>query len=96
MLQVQLNLSSLISKKTVNLGEGASQAHITTPETSAIQTLQRASLKSDETLILTGFKRDNDDNNRKGLFDLFTGYSQIERQQEEVIVLITPQLVEGV
>jgi len=96
MLQVQLNLSSLISKEKVDLGKNAEHGHITTPETSAIQTLQRASLKSDETLILTGFRRDNNDNKRRGLFDLATGYSQTERQQEEVVVLITPQLVEGV
>jgi len=96
MLQVQLNLSSIISKEKVDLGKNGDNGHITTPETSAIQTLQRASLKSDETLILTGFRRDNNDNQRKGLFDLATGYSKAERQQEEVVVLITPQLVEGV
>jgi type IVB pilus formation R64 PilN family outer membrane protein len=96
MLQVQLNLSSLISKEKVDIGENAKNGHITTPETSAIQTLQRASLKSDETLILTGFRRDNNDNQRKGFFDLITGYAQAERHQEEVVVLITPQLVEGV
>lgn len=96
MLQIQLNLSSLISKNPAKVGRDGDGGTITTPETSAIQTLQRASLKSGETLLLTGFRRDDNNNQRKGLFSLFTGDADINRGQEEFVILITPQLIEGV
>ncbi|MCY0387858.1 secretin N-terminal domain-containing protein [Robbsia sp. Bb-Pol-6] len=96
MLQVQLNLSSLISKGKAAFGPTGANSSITTPETSAIQTLQRASLKSGDTLLLTGFRRDDNDNQRRGLFSLLTGHATTAKQQEEFVILITPQLIEGV
>ncbi|MGI4856090.1 MAG: hypothetical protein ACRYHA_04035, partial [Janthinobacterium lividum] len=95
-LQIQLNLSSLISKNPAKVGRDGDGGTITTPETAAIQTLQRASLKSGETLLLTGFRRNDNNNQRKGLFSLFTGHADIDKGQEEFVILITPQLIEGV
>ncbi len=96
MLQVQLNLSTLLSKKETNVGKDGDGGKITTPETASIQTLQRASLKSGDTLLIAGFKRETNDNDEKGLFDLRLGSKKSTRDQEEFVILITPQLVEGV
>lgn len=96
MLQVQLNLSTLLSKKETNVGKDGDGGKITTPETASIQTLQRASLKSGDTLLIAGFKRETNDSDEKGLFDLRLGTKKSTRDQEEFVILITPQLVEGV
>lgn len=96
MLQIQVNLSSLISKEEAKVGRDGDGGSIVIPETSAIQTLQRASLQSGDTLLLTGFRREENENKRRGLFSLMAGHANTRKQQEEFVILITPQLIEGV
>jgi len=66
------------------------------PHTSAIQTMQRASLKSGETLVLSGFRRNYDKNSKQGVISYQGGTKTADQESEEIVVLISPELVEGV
>lgn len=80
-------------------GNAASQIasiSIDAPHTSAIQTMQRASLKSGDTLVLSGFRRQADKTSRRGVVDYKGGTERADQESEEIIVLISPELVEGV
>ncbi|VVD74533.1 Outer membrane lipoprotein BfpB [Pandoraea communis] len=66
------------------------------PITASIQTMQRASLKSGDTLVLSGFRRRDDSTDRDGLFNYQGGTKEARQQVKEVVILISPELTEGV
>ncbi|AUH51482.1 PilN family type IVB pilus formation outer membrane protein [Chromobacterium sp. ATCC 53434] len=92
MLQVQIDLSELIDITKVTSGDNTIQ----TPNTSSVQTMQRASLKSGQTLILSGFRRAKSNTARKGVVAYEGGTKSSSQDDEEIIVVISPQLTEGV
>ena len=97
MLQVQIDLSELLEiKEASSGGDGSSSSSIQTPITSAVQTMQRASLKSGQTLILSGFRRAKNNTSRKGAFNYEGGTKSADQTDDETIIVITPQLTEGV
>ena len=80
-------------------GSAASQIAsiaIDAPYTSAIQTMQRASLKSGDTLVLSGFRRNIDSTGKQGVISYQGGTKNANQDSEEVVILISPELVEGV
>lgn len=66
------------------------------PITASIQTMQRASLKSGDTLVLSGFRRKDDSTDRDGIFNYEGGTKEARQQVKEVVILISPELTEGV
>ncbi|WP_281718431.1 secretin N-terminal domain-containing protein [Pandoraea apista] len=66
------------------------------PITASIQTMQRASLKSGDTLVLSGFRRRDNSTDRDGLFNYQGGTKEARQQVKEVVILISPELTEGV
>lgn len=92
MLQVQIDMSELLELKEVTSGESTIQ----TPNTSSVQTMQRASLKSGQTLILSGFRRAKNNTTRKGIYAYEGGSKSAGQNDEEIIIVISPQLTEGV
>ncbi|OJY21248.1 MAG: hypothetical protein BGP02_19550 [Pandoraea sp. 64-18] len=66
------------------------------PITASIQTMQRASLKSGDTLVLSGFRRTDDSTDRDGIFNYEGGTKEARQQVKEVVILISPELTEGV
>ncbi|WP_168194783.1 PilN family type IVB pilus formation outer membrane protein [Chromobacterium phragmitis] len=92
MLQVQIDMSELLELKEVTSGESTIQ----TPNTTSVQTMQRASLKSGQTLILSGFRRAKNNTSRKGVFAYEGGSKSAGQDDEEIIIVISPQLTEGV
>ncbi|MDR3397879.1 MAG: secretin N-terminal domain-containing protein [Pandoraea sp.] len=66
------------------------------PITQSIQTMQRASLKSGDTLVLSGFRRKDDKTDRDGLFNYEGGTKEAQQGIKEVVILISPELTEGV
>lgn len=66
------------------------------PITASIQTMQRASLKSGDTLVLSGFRRRDDSTDRDGIFNYEGGTKEARQQVKEVVILISPELTEGV
>lgn len=92
MLQVQIDLSELMGIDEVKSGDNLIQ----TPNTSSVQTMQRAALKSGQTLILSGFRQARNNTRRKGVIAYEGGTKTASQSDEEVIVVISPQLTEGV
>lgn len=66
------------------------------PLTASIQTMQRASLKSGDTLVLSGFRRKDDSTDRDGIFAYEGGTKEARQRVNEVVIVISPELTEGV
>ncbi|VVE69942.1 Outer membrane lipoprotein BfpB [Pandoraea anapnoica] len=66
------------------------------PITSSLQTMQRASLKSGDTLVLSGFRRKDDNTERDGIFNYEGGTKEANQHVNEVVIMISPELTEGV
>ncbi|UTH74138.1 PilN family type IVB pilus formation outer membrane protein [Chromobacterium sp. IIBBL 290-4] len=92
MLQVQIDLSELRDLQKVTSGDNSIQ----TPITSSVQTMQRASLKSGQTLILSGFRQSKSQAERNGIIAYQGGTKAASQYDDEIIVVISPQLTEGV
>ncbi|WP_287496490.1 secretin N-terminal domain-containing protein [Pandoraea sp. CB10b_02] len=65
------------------------------PLTSSLQTMQRASLKSGDTLVLSGFRRKDDRTDRDGVFNYQGGTKEATQSVSEVVIVISPELTEG-
>ena len=65
------------------------------PITASIQTMQRASLKSGDTLVLSGFRRKDDKTDRDGIFNYEGGTKEASQGLKEVVIMISPELTEG-
>lgn len=98
MLQCALNISSLQSLGTISSGTGANALTIQTPEVISRSILQRAMLRSGETLILTGFEQEQLTSNKQGMGVpeniLLGGENLAEKKKTSLIVMITPHIVE--
>ncbi|MEN2428822.1 PilN family type IVB pilus formation outer membrane protein [Chromobacterium vaccinii] len=92
MLQIQIDLSQLQKLDKVSSGDNSIQ----TPITTSVQTMQRASLKSGQTLILSGFRQAQNKTSRNGVIAYQGGTKSASQDDEETIVVISPQLTEGV
>ncbi|VVD93761.1 secretin N-terminal domain-containing protein [Pandoraea commovens] len=66
------------------------------PITASVQTMQRASLKSGDTLVLSGFRRKDDNTERDGIFNYEGGTKEANQHVNEVVIMISPELTEGV
>lgn len=80
-------------RASAGLGSGT---YMQLPETSSVQTMQRASLKSGDTLVLSGFRRKMDKTDRDGIFAYEGGTKEADQSLHEVVILISPELTEGV
>ena len=96
LLQFYTNISSLIQLRTVPAGNGQS---IQVPEVDTRNFLQRVSMKSGETLILSGYEGVNDDLAQRGVGApqnyLLGGGFDGSRQREAIVILITPVAMNG-
>ncbi|MBR7963680.1 PilN family type IVB pilus formation outer membrane protein [Burkholderia vietnamiensis] len=96
LLQFYTNISSLIQLRTVPAGNGQS---IQVPEVDTRNFLQRVSMKSGETLILSGYEGVNDDLAQRGIGApqnyLLGGGFDGSRQREAIVILITPVAMNG-
>lgn len=84
-----------IERPNESKDQGASLTRVQLPHTSSIQTMQRASLKSGETLVLSGFRRTRYETARDGIFAYQGGTKSASQMVEEIIVVISPHLTEG-
>lgn len=90
MLQFSTDISSLRSIRTVSSG-GSS---IETPEMDTRNFLQRVAMKSNETLIISGFEQTEDNLGRQGVGKadnyLFGGGYKARSGKEVIVILVTP------
>jgi type IVB pilus formation R64 PilN family outer membrane protein len=95
LLQFYTNISSLIDLQTVTSGG----QQIQTPDVDTRNFLQRVSMKSGETLVLSGYEGTNDNLAQQGVgkptnYFLGGGYDGT-RQREVIVILITPIMMNG-
>lgn len=95
-LQINADLSNKISIDQQSTGEGTNKQTIQTPHVTQKQFNQRSVIMSGDTLILSGFKRTQ---NQTGAMQLFEsqalGGKAATQQNAETIVLITPIILHG-
>lgn len=95
LLQFYTNISSLVSLNTVTSGN----QQIQTPDVDTRNFLQRVSMKSGETLVLSGYEGIDDDLNKQGIGSpsnyVTGGGFTANRSREVIVVLITPVLMSG-
>ncbi|HEY4350794.1 MAG TPA: PilN family type IVB pilus formation outer membrane protein [Paraburkholderia sp.] len=95
LLQFYTNISSLIDLQIVTSGG----QQIQTPDVDTRNFLQRVSMKSGETLVLSGYEGTNDSLAQQGVgkpthYFLGGGYDGT-RQREVIVILITPIMMNG-
>jgi type IVB pilus formation R64 PilN family outer membrane protein len=94
MLQFSTDISSLKNLRTVTSGTGVNAASIESPELDTRNFLQRVAMKSNETLIISGFEQGDDDLSRQGVGQatniLLGGSVNRQSNKEIIVILITP------
>lgn len=90
MLQFSTDMSSLRRIRTVS----SNTSSIETPELDTRNFLQRVAMKSNETLIISGFEQTDDNLERQGTISpanfLFGGGHRARSDKEVIVILITP------
>ncbi|WP_191628852.1 secretin N-terminal domain-containing protein [Pandoraea terrae] len=76
--------------------KGGGTTSVQSPRTSSVQTMQRASLKAGETLVLSGFRQAKGNTSKDGLFMYEGGSKSASQGEREIVILISPVLTEGV
>ncbi|WP_098497492.1 PilN family type IVB pilus formation outer membrane protein [Collimonas sp. PA-H2] len=95
MLQFSVDISTLRQLRKVASGNNT----IETPEVDTRNFLQRVSMKSNETLVISGFEQNEDDLNRQGVGKannyLFGGGFRAQGNKEVIVILVTPVATDG-
>ena len=90
LLQFSTDISSLRALRTVSSGTSS----IETPETETRNFLQRVAMKSNETLIISGFEQTDDNLNQQGVGTpanlLLGGSLGATTNKEVIVIMITP------
>jgi type IVB pilus formation R64 PilN family outer membrane protein len=96
MLQFSTDMSSLRQIRTVS----SNSASIESPEVDTRNFLQRIAMKSNETLIISGFEQTDDNLERQGTGKpnnyVFGGGYKAQSDKEIIVILITPVSMGGV
>lgn len=100
MLQFSLDLSQLNRIGKESTGQGETMQAINTPEVSGTQSVQHIGLRAGETLVISSYESDSgnydkqtlDKNAPIGLGGSFTG----KKKREAVIIMLTPEIRQGV
>lgn len=97
MLQFSTDMSSLVRLATVT--SGGSNSSIQTPEVDTRNFLQRVAMKSNETLVISGFEQTDDNLDRSGVGHpsnlLFGGGVNVRAAKEIIVILVTPVTMNG-
>jgi type IVB pilus formation R64 PilN family outer membrane protein len=96
MLQFSTDISALRTIRTVASGNGSS---IETPEMDTRNFLQRVSMKSNETLVISGFEQTDENVDHQGVGVpknmLLGGSVKASANKEVIVILITPTMTSG-
>lgn len=97
LLQFSIDMSELRKMGIISTGAGSTLQSIQTPEVDAVQFVQRVALRPGNTLVLTGYERDSNSYEQRGLTrDIGLGGSVVgARKRESIVIMLTPNLVDG-
>lgn len=98
LMEYSLNLNDVEEIKNFTTGSGDSAQTIQLPTTTVKSILQRASLKSGQTLVLSGFKQIVAKNNNSGVGSpsnfLMGGKNIASNEEQYLVITITPYLAQ--
>ena len=97
MLQFSTDISALRQIRRVSSGDSNSTS-IESPELDTRNFLQRVSMKSNETLIISGFEQTDDDLDRQGVghpANVLLGGLARKSNKEVIVILVTPTTMAG-
>ena len=98
LMEYSLNLNDVEEIKNFTTGSGASAQTIQLPTTTVKSILQRASLRSGQTLVLSGFKQIVAKNNNSGVGSpsnfLLGGRNTATNEEQYLVITITPYLAQ--
>jgi len=99
LLQFYTNISSLVAMQNITSGTGANAETIQSPEINTRNFMQRVSMRSGETLVLSGYEGLNDNLTQQGTGTptnyAFGGGVQADSTREVIVILITPVATNG-
>lgn len=97
LLQFSIDLSEMAKMGIISTGSGATLQSIQTPEVNAVQFVQRVALRPGSTLVLTGFERNKNGYDQRGLTkDVGLGGTVAgSKTRDAMVIMITPTLVDG-
>ncbi|RSZ61091.1 PilN family type IVB pilus formation outer membrane protein [Massilia atriviolacea] len=99
MLQFSTDISALRQIRRVNSGGSGDSTSIESPELDTRNFLQRVAMKSNETLIISGFEQTDDDIDRQGVGHpsnfLLGGALARKANKEVIVILVTPTTMAG-
>jgi type IVB pilus formation R64 PilN family outer membrane protein len=100
MLQFSTDISALRKLRLVTSGgTGGTGSSIESPELDTRNFLQRVSMKSNETLIISGFEQTDEDLDRQGVGQpsnfLLGGGVKRQTNKEVIVILVTPSTLRG-
>lgn len=100
LMEYSLNLNDVEEIKNFTTGSGASAQTIQLPTTTVKSILQRASLRSGQTLVLSGFKQIVAKNNNSGVGSpsnfLLGGRNTATNEEQYLVITITPYLAQDI
>lgn len=98
LMEYSLNLNDVEEIKSFTTGSGASAQTIQLPTTTVKSILQRASLRSGQTLVLSGFKQTVAKNNNAGIGSpnnlILGGKQNASNEEQYLVITITPYLAQ--
>ena len=96
MLQSTINISSLREMATFTSGSGLAQQTIQTPNTASFSTQQRMSVRSGDTIVLSGLESEAAETKENDVVRQAVPVSRRNtREKSTVVILITPRLLEN-
>lgn len=100
LLEYAMNLSDFQGFTTFTTGSGNNAQSLSLPTTTLKNILQRASLRSGQALVLSGFKQSVSTVNGNGVGSpsnfLFGGGTSAEKQEQYLVILVTPYVAQDI
>lgn len=98
LLEYAMNLSDVLGFQNFSTGTGANAQTLSLPTTTLKNILQRASLRSGQALVLSGFKQTVSSSNDSGIGSasnkLFGGAQKGDKQDQYLVITVTPYVAQ--
>lgn len=98
LIEYAMNMSDLLGFEKLSTGDSASSQSLSLPNTTLNNILQRASVKSGQSMVLSGFKQRINSSTRRGSpapnVPVLGGGVQAETKEQYLVVVVTPTLAQ--
>jgi type II secretory pathway component GspD/PulD (secretin) len=95
LMHCAINISSLKELVTFSSGVGLAQQSVQQPNVSSFSTQQRMTVKSGETIVLSGYENESTESKQTDVMrNVLPGSRVNSRDKTTLVVLITPKLLD--